>query len=387
MTDKVEEKSAEEVLADVVKTEVAAVAETKADKADLEGLAQKSDIPSVDGFVKSEELEVLATKLDEMSATMAAAPAINKGAAMDDGYFKWDGDLSLDGRSQTVNKTSIDLIKADTNTTNITGAPTASQRVFFGMQQMNPFRGYSTIMPTSATAVNLPQVSNITAQMETSVPDSINLGTVPPHGGALTSAPVIPQNWVSRTAFTDQAVADLPSLDMMVGAFQAQQIAVAEAVDMVTQLDGNANVTEVNTGVATGLPEDIGPWTDLMASLSSAYLPGARWFMSRQAYAHLRSTTQGGTGSDLLYDAGLGMMSFLGYGIVINDHLDAGNVAGQNPVYFGDFRAGTVIVSRKEMSISRHEDTIPGAVYYYGNLRSRGVVWDPNALSRFNVAA
>ena len=360
----------------------------------LEGLAKADDIPSVDGFIKAEDLdelksanEELKSQLESLSATVAAAPVVNKGVDMDDGFFKWDGELALDGRGQAVNKTSIDLTKAFTSTTNITGAPTASQRVFFGMLQMNPFRGYSTIMPTSATAVNLPQVSNITAQAEASVPDSINLGTVPPHGGAITSAPVIPQNWVSRTAFSDQAVADLPSLDMMVGAFQAQQIAVAEAVDMVAQLDGNANVTEVNTGAAAGLPSDIGPWIDLMASLSSAYLPGAMWWMSRQAYAHLRSTTQGGAGSDLLYDAGLGKMSFLGYPVMINDHLDAGTVAGQNPVYFGDFRAGTVIVSRKEMSISRHEDTIPGALYYYGNLRSRGVVWDPNALARFNVAA
>ena len=32
------------------------------------------------------------------------------------------------------------------------------------------------------------------------------------------------------------------------------------------------------------------------------------------------------------------------------------------------------------MSISRHEDTIPGGVYYYGNMRSRGVVWDGQAI-------
>ena len=361
----------------------------------LEGKADKADIPSVEGFIKAEDLdelksanEELKSQLESLSATVAAAPAVNKGVDMDDSFFKWDGELSLEGRgNSSFNKTSIDLTKAFTSTTNITGAPTASQRVFYGMLQMNPFRGASTIMPTSATAVNLPQVSNITAQVETAVPNSIDIGTVPPHGGAITSVQVIPQNWVSRTAFSDQSVADLPSLDMMVGAFQAQQIAVAEAVDMVAQLDGNANVTEVNTGAAAGLPADIGPWTDLMASLSSAYLPNAMWWMSRQAYAHLRSTTQGGAGSDLLYDAGLGKNMFLGYPVMINDHLDAGNVAGQNPVYFGDFRAGTVIVSRKEMSISRHEDTIPGALYYYGNLRSRGVVWDPNALARFNVAA
>ena len=109
--------------------------------------------------------------------------------------------------------------------------------------------------------------------------------------------------------------------------------------------------------------------------------------MSRQAYAHLRSTVQGGTGSDLLFDAGLGKMMFLGYEIVVNDHLDAGNTAGDNAVYFGDFMAGSIIVSRREMNISRHDDTIPGGVYYYGNMRSRGVVWDANALVRFNTSA
>ena len=362
----------------------------------LEGLAKSTDIPSVEGFVKEETVAELREELkaerqarEELKAVVDNAPAIIKGEkSMDDGFFKWDGDLDLTGRGNSAfNKTSIDLTKADTNTTNITGAPTASQRVFYSMLQMNPFRGASTIMPTSATAVNLPRVSNITAQAEATVPDSINLGTVPPHGGALTSVQVVPQNWVSRTAFTDQAVDDLPSLDQMVGAFQAQQIAVAEAVDMVSQLDGNTAVAEVNTGQATALPDAIGPWTDLMAAISSAYLPNAMWFLSRPAYAHLRSTLQGGSGSDLLFDPISGRMTFLGYPVMVNDHLDAGGTAGQNPVYFGDFRAGTVIVSRRDMQISRHEDTIPGALYYYGNMRSRGVVWDPAAIARFNVGA
>ena len=132
---------------DAVKTatEGFAKAEALAEKAD------KADIPSVDGFLKAEDLdelksanEELKSKVEEMSATIAAAPAVNKGVEMDDGFFKWDGELSLDGRGGVHNKTSIDLTKADTNTTNITGAPTASQRVFFGMLQMNPFRGYST---------------------------------------------------------------------------------------------------------------------------------------------------------------------------------------------------------------------------------------------------
>ena len=150
-----------------------------------------------------------------------------------------------------------------------------------------------------------------------------------------------------------------------------QQVAVAEAADMISQLDG-ATVAEVPTGVAAGLPTAIGPWADLVASLSSAYKPGARFVMSREALRSLRALPQAGTGSDLVIDPSTGMFRLWGYEIVINDHMDAGGAAGQNPVYFGDFSMGTTIISRKEMSISRHEDTIPGAMYYYGNLRSRG---------------
>ena len=386
-------KSAEEQLADVVKS---TVAEATSDMEALKATVDALEIPSVEGFVKEETVAELREELkaerqarEELKAIMDNAPAIIKGEKpMESEYFKWDGELTLEGRGNSVfNKTSVDVTKAFTSTVNITGAPTASQQVYHSLMQMNPFRGASMMYPTSATAVNLPRVSNITAQNETSIPDSIDLSTVPPHGGALTNAQVIPQNWTSRTAFSDQSLEDLPSLDQMVGSFQAQELAVAEAVDMVTQLNANAGVAEVNTGQAAALPDGIDEWADLMAAISSAYLMNAQWFMSRQAYAHLRSTTQGGTGSDLLYDAGLGKMSFLGYPITINDHLPAGNLAGQHPVYFGDFRRGTVIVSRKDMQISRHEDTIPGALYYYGNMRSRGVVWDPAAIARFNVGA
>ena len=108
---------------------------------------------------------------------------------------------------------------------------------------------------------------------------------------------------------------------------------------MVTQMDANSAVGEVNTGVATALPARIDEWADLMAALDSAYLDNAMWSMSRQAYATLRSTAQS-SGAELLFDAGLGKMTFLGYPILINDHLDAGNAAGQNPVYFGDHMQG-----------------------------------------------
>ena len=380
-------------IADVIKSTVTETVEEKADKAELAELkeaVEKMEIPSTEGFIKEEAVEeklaAISKSIEDLDAFVKAAPAVTKGAAdMESEFFKWDGELELKGNNQNVNKTFIDVTKQFTSTTNITGAPTASQRLFYAMQQRNPFRGLSTMYPTSATSVNLPEVTGITAQAEANVPNSINTGTG--HGGGISSVNVVPQNWTSRTAFSDQSVDDLPSLDMMISAFMGQQLAVAEAVDMIGQLDGNTNVSEVNTGVAAGLPTSIDPWADLIADLSSAYKPNARFMMSREALAHLRSTAQAGTGSDLIIDPSTGMFRFWGYEIVVNDHMDPGSVAGQNPVYFGDFSMGTTIVSRREMMISRHEDTIPGAMYYYGNMRSRGVVWDPNALVRFNVAA
>ena len=375
------EKSAEEVLADVVKSEVAGVAaDIEAVKADLAAI----EIPSVEGFVEKSAVDALVEELaaekaarEELAAVVAAAPAIAKSEEAPVDAIKFDNYEGFKGAAV------VNFEKAFTgtgSTAQVTGSMTDMQRLYYQMQQKNPLRAYSTIMPTSAGSVNLPQVTEITGAVENT------LATLPTNpGGNVASVNVIPQNWVSRSQFTDQSVEDLPGLDSMVASFMAQAIARAEAADMVSQMDA-ATITEVNTGVADALPTSIAPWTDLMAALDSAYLPGAKWGMSRQAYAHLRSTLQGGSGSDLLFDPATGKPTFLGYEVFINDHFDAGSAAGDNAVYFGDFSMGTVIVSRKEMNISRHEDTLPGAMYYYGNMRSRGVIWDANALVRFNTA-
>ena len=378
MTDKVE-KTAEEVLADVVKSEVAVVAETKADKSDLEGFAKSADIPSVEGLVKSEELEelkaavvALTEKNETLEATVKSAPSIIKGDTMSDFEFSYEkgGDIDLSGEFHK----SYDV------QANVAGAPTGAAAVYHAMVQMNPWRGVSTVMPSTATAVNLPQVSDITAAAENTVP------AAPTYNGDVTSATVVAQNWVSRARFSDASIADLPTLGQMVGSMIGQQIARREAIDMATQLAG-ANFTAVNTGVAAALPTTIAPYADMMASLSSAYKPNAKWMMSREGLAHLRSLGQNGTGSDLVINPSNGNFMLWGYEIVVNDYVAPGTVAGQHSAYFGDFRQGTFIMSRKELTISRHPDTLPGADTFYGNMRSRGTAWDENALIVLNTAA
>lgn len=392
-------KSAEEVLADVVKSEVASV---DAKIEDVKKSIDAIEIPSTEGFAKeeaiaeiNEKLEAAVAKNEELEAIIKAAPAISeeKSEMENEGKIIFNKGFvhKFNSNDEVIEKATGAHFEADFtkafpgtgSTAQVTGSRTDMQRLYHQMQQRNPFRMISTIMPTSAGSVNLPEVTSISAAVENTVPNNAPTGTP---GGNVASVNVLPQNWVSRNQFSDQAVEDLPGLDSMIASFMAQAIARAEAADMVSQLDGNAGVAEVNTGVAANLPTSIGPWTDLMAALDSAYRDSAMWVMSRNAYAHLRQTTQGGTGSDLLFDPATGKPTFLGYPILINDHLDDGTTAGDNAVYFGDFAAGTVIVSRKSMNISRHEDTVPGAMYYYGNMRSRGVVWDANAIVRFNTA-
>ena len=378
----IETKSAEEQLVDVIKSEVATVADLKADKDAVDALKSALDeikVPSVEGFVKSEALDALEVKFaeeksarEELEALVKSAPAIIKGDTMTDIQFTYEkgGDIDL----------SSEFVKSYDVQANVAGAPTGAAAVYHAMVQMNPWRGVSTVMPSNATAVNLPQVSDITAAAENTVPAS------PTYNGDVASATVVAQNWVSRARFSDASIADLPNLGQMVGSMIAQQIARREAIDMAGQLAA-ASFATVNTGVAAALPTSIAPYADMMASLSSAYKPNAKWMMSREGLAHLRGLGQNGSGSDLVINPSNGNFMLWGYEIVVNDYVAPGTTAGQHSAYFGDFRQGTFIMSRKELSISRHPDTLPGADTFYGNMRSRGTAWDESALVVLNTAA
>ena len=391
----------EENLLEEVKSKVA---EGVADKADISALdAVKASIPSVEGYAKSEELEgfaksadvdALSAKLEETLAAVKAAPSLNKGvSAMEHKGFTWDNSESFNA------KTSINLgneiTKAYNTTTQVDGEPTSTARLYYALQQYNPFRSVSTTMPMNSSTMELPVVTGITAQAEANIPSAIS--TASGHGGDIGSVQLITQNWTSRTLFSDQSVEDLPGLDGMVAGFMGQQIAVREATDMVAQLKLAANASSgafgrITTATAAGANGNarlgtIANFSDMMASLSSAYLPNAKFMVSRPVWANLRSQAQAGVGSDLVYDPSMSAMTLFGFPIMVNDHLETFGAANNLIGLFGDFSAGTIIGSRKEMQMSRHEDTIPGGVYYYGNMRSRGQDWDRAALIALRAGA
>ena len=385
MSEKIE-KSPEEQLADVVKSTVDVAVEAKADKADLEGFAKSADIPSLEGLVKSEELEAAKSELEAVKSELAevksvvnSAPAIIKGDKMTEEKkgFNW---VDVNG----IKSAEVDISKSYNVTTQVAGEPTASASVYHNMVQANIFRSVSTIMPIGSSTVQLPEVTSITAAHEANIPATINTGSG--HGGDVATKSLVAQNWTARTVFSKSSVEDLTDLDPMVASFIGQQIGEAEAQDQVAQLKaavnaGSGNIARVGSAQSgNAFPTNVNPWAAVMSSLSSAYKPNAKWMMSREALESLRTILQGGTGSPLVINPSDGNFMLWGYEIMINDYFESDGTANNLLALFGDFRRGTIIGSRKSMSVERNDYTIPGGVYYYGNQRSRGMDWDRNAL-------
>ena len=371
-----------EDIVDVVKSSVTEVVAEKADKAEVEAVKAAVDaieMPSVEGFVKEEEvaelkeeLESAKAALEELDAVVKAAPAIisKEAPAMD--TWKWDAE-GYNAKSE-IDFSDV-ISKQYVTTTQVTGEPTSTARLYYALQQGNPFRMVSTIKPMNSSTMELPVVTGITAQHEGVIPNSINIGTG--HGGNLGTVQLVTQNWTSRTFFSDQAVEDLPGLDPMVAGFQGQEIGVAEAVDMVAEIKTAVNAAGFANRIATsGGAIRLVDFVNLRDGISSAYLMNAKFMMSRPIYGELRTLSQSGSGSDLVWDPVMGKMTLFGHEVIINDHLEDFGAANNLLCLFGDFSRGTVIGNRRSMSISRHEDTIPGGVYYYGNMRSRGQLWD-----------
>ena len=149
---------------------------------------------------------------------------------------------------------------------------------------------------------------------------------------------------------------------------------------MVATIKTHVNATATNRLITTGGAVSLENFIAMRQGLSSAYVMSGKYMMSRPIYSELRTLSQTGSGSDLVWDPVMGNLTLFGHEVIVNDHLEDFGTANNLLALFGDFSRGTVIGNRKSMTISRHEDTVPGGVYYYGNMRSRGQLWDPAAI-------
>ena len=107
------------------------------------------EVPSVEGFAKEEALAESAEKIksleaaiEELDAVVKAAPALitKKSPEMD--TWKWSGE-GFNAKSDIDLKEMI--TKQYTPTTQVTGEPTSTMRLYYALQQANALRGLSTI--------------------------------------------------------------------------------------------------------------------------------------------------------------------------------------------------------------------------------------------------
>ena len=373
------EKTAEEQLVDTIKSSVEEQVEGKADKAELEAVKEAleaMEIPSVEGFIDNEAMDVaIKTAVETIEAKLDALPTaeIKEEIPMETYVHKTeDGEI--------YSEKSVMILKSELTTNNAADAPVGNAPIYADLIASNPFRAISNVMPVTSASFKVPKLSGIVANRNQ------NAGAQT-EGGAVADTTVNVDHWNSLFEVATPLVDDLPGLDAIVGSQQVMTIAKAEADQFVTTLDGTT-ITEHNFDLSEDhLGTSLSDWNDLMAALPSQYWGTATWVMSPNAWTKLRGVPQNGTGSPIAIDPTVGGFTFYGRPVMIAASLDAGTAVDQNPVYFGDFRRAFLIGSRMDMTMRRFDQNKIGAISYFAEMRSGHAVTESAALVRANIVA
>ena len=147
----------------------------------------------------------------------------------------------------------------------------------------------------------------------------------------------------------------------------AQKLATAENVEAAAVLKAGV-VKTVKTGAATALPAQadiVAKMIKLIEECGTAYLSGAKFYVSRAVYSLISSSNN----NTMNFDPATKVMTLAGYPIVIVDALDAGNGAAHVSAYFGNMNAALAFVSRKTMDVTRMDQYAPGNMTYFGDSR------------------
>ena len=382
MTEEVKiELSAEEQLAEVVKSEVAIVADTKANVESVEEL--KSSLVAANEaveLIKAEGVEALeAVKVElkaEMEAKFDSLPAIVD--TKNEEVIPMNYSFDAEDHSAPQTKSFNIITKAELTQNNAGDAPVGNAAIYADLIASNPMRMVANVIPVSSASFKLPKLSGITANKNENAGSQSEAGSV-----ADTTINV--NHYNSRFDASVSLVEDLPGLDALVGRQQVMAIADTEHTDIISVLDA-ASITEQAFANAAAF-DSISNWGDLAGQLPVQYWPNATWVMSLDAHTALRTANQGGTGSDLVFDASLGQFVLFGRPVMISSRMDAFG-ADANPVYFGDFSRGLLIGSRADITTRRVLDAVNLDGYtYYASMRSGQAVAESASLVRADQTA
>ena len=340
---------------------------------------------SVSKMASADSVEEVTDTLKQLSARFESLPGMEKTTM---NTYKGISDQFAEAGKDNIAKATLagdQVIKAVVANNSIPGSPVDAVTTNYVLAQGNVLRGRASMMDVTGDSFKLPILSGIAAANRTASNPGTPTRTDP---SAVASSTIQVLTYDSTAVIGIPSDGDIPGLDQSVSGLMVQQLGVTEAASHVNTLDA-ASIGEVNLArVSNAFPSTKAAFDaclDLVADLNPMYYDGAAFMMSQNAWFNLRQASSATTGGSLLFDAALGGFMLAGFPVIINSHLDAGNAAGNNPVYFGKWDQGFMIGARADIEVDRNPYTNIGNFTYYGKLRSGGAVWIPEALRRLNM--
>lgn len=341
------------------KKSVADLGEAKADKAEVAELKGS--------------MEKLEAKFDNMPAPAllkASHEEIQVMNSVNEGFLK-----SFEATGK--NHFEVEL-KAITEGRNVTGGATETFGLIGSIFNGNPIRQLASVMNTTSKAIDLPVRAGSHAAQNAGATKN-----VADNGNASVGVTtLIVQTYNARTDVTIEAVNDIPGFDQFWAQDMLAEVASIEAAEHVAEL---ATMTAGKVAAAT----DAITWAeivDLYYSIEPASRVTGSFMFSSEIMNQLRTLSNSGTGSELLFDPQLGGFRLFGAPVYENGYM-AAPAADAITGAFGDFKRGLVIAQRAAASVGRYDQTVPGKYAYYAEMRSGISNWDNSALKTLKMAA
>ena len=357
---------------EAIKAQVEMKFEDVAVKADLETLTEtKADVAAVAELKGT--VEALEAKFDAMPAPSlikATHEEIQTMNSVSEGFAK---------SFEATGKNHFDVeLKAITEGRNVTGGATETFGLVGSIFNGNPIRQLASVMNTTSKAIDLPvRAGSHAAQNAGATKDVADNGNA-----SVGVTTLIVQTYNARADVTIEAVNDIPGFDQFWAQDMLAEVASIEAAEHVTEL---ATMTAGKVAAAT----DVVTWAeivDLYYSIEPASRVGGTFMFSSEIMNQLRTLSNSGTGSELLFDPELGGFRLFGAPVYENGYMAAPS-ANAITGAFGDFKRGLVIAQRAAASVGRYDQTVPGKYAYYAEMRSGISNWDNTALKTLKMAA
>ncbi len=357
---------------EAIKAQVETKFEGVAVKADLDALTEtKADVAAV-AELKG-VVEALEAKFDAMPAPSiikATPEEIQTMNSVSEGFAK---------SFEATGKNHFDVeIKAITEGRNVTGGKVETFGLIGDMFNGNPIRQLASVMNTTSKAIDLP--------VRAGSHGAANAGAVKnvaDNGNASVGVTqLVVQTFNARSDVTIEAVNDIPGFDQFWASDMLAEVASIEAAEHVVELATmTAGVTAASATAVT--------WAeivDLYYSIEPAARAGGSFMFGSEIMNQLRTLSNSGTGSELMFDPQLGGFRLFGAPVYENGYMAAPAVNAITGA-FGDWKKGLVIAQRASASLGRYDQTVPGKYVYYAEMRSGISNWDDSALKTLKMAA